>query len=75
MSGDRYHISDQNAIYFLTFTVVGWIDVFSWVKGLVEIELISFKTKGFRSPRCKRGLERELETPILIDYSAMSESF
>jgi len=29
MSGDRYVISDQNAVYFLTFTVVGWIDVFT----------------------------------------------
>ncbi len=29
MSGDRYLISDQNALYFLTFTVVGWIDVFT----------------------------------------------
>ena len=29
MSGDRYHIDDQHAIYFLTFTVVDWIDVFA----------------------------------------------
>ena len=29
MSGDRYLISDQNAIYFLTLTVVDWIDVFT----------------------------------------------
>ncbi|HEX5001166.1 MAG TPA: transposase [Bacteroidia bacterium] len=29
MSGDRYYIRDQNAIYFLTFTVVNWLDVFS----------------------------------------------
>ncbi|MFY0607561.1 MAG: transposase [Cyclobacteriaceae bacterium] len=29
ISGDRYLISDQNAVYFLTFTVVGWIDVFT----------------------------------------------
>ncbi len=29
MSGDRYPISDQNAHYFLTFTVVYWIDVFT----------------------------------------------
>jgi putative transposase len=28
MSGDRYHINDQNAIYFVTFTIVGWLDVF-----------------------------------------------
>jgi REP element-mobilizing transposase RayT len=29
MSGDRYFIRDQNALYFLTFTVVDWVDVFS----------------------------------------------
>ncbi len=28
MSGDRYYISDQQGVYFLTFTVVGWLDVF-----------------------------------------------
>jgi putative transposase len=28
MSGDRYTITDQNAAYFLTFTVVDWVDVF-----------------------------------------------
>lgn len=28
MSGDRYIISDQNACYFLTCTVVDWVDVF-----------------------------------------------
>jgi len=29
MSGDRYKIHDQNGTYFLTLTVVYWIDVFS----------------------------------------------
>ena len=29
MSGDRYHIRDQHEIYFLTFTVVEWVDVFT----------------------------------------------
>lgn len=29
MSGDRYKISDQNAMHFLTFTVIDWIDVFT----------------------------------------------
>lgn len=29
MSGDRYLISDQQARYFLTMTVIQWIDVFS----------------------------------------------
>lgn len=28
MSGDRYAIKDQQKMYFITFTVVGWIDVF-----------------------------------------------
>ena len=29
MSGDRYYITDQHATYFLTFTVVDWIDIFT----------------------------------------------
>ena len=29
MSADNYFITDQNAIYFLTFTVIDWIDVFT----------------------------------------------
>jgi putative transposase len=29
MSGDRYFITDQHAIYFLTFTVVEWVDIFT----------------------------------------------
>lgn len=29
MSCDRYFIRDQNAVYFLTFTVVQWLDVFT----------------------------------------------
>lgn len=29
MSADNYFINDQNALYFLTFTVVGWVDVFT----------------------------------------------
>lgn len=28
MSGDRYIITDQNATYSLTFTIVDWVDVF-----------------------------------------------
>ena len=29
MSGDRYTIRDSQAIHFVTFTVVGWIDLFT----------------------------------------------
>lgn len=29
MSGDRYIIRDQNAMHFLTFTIIDWVDVFS----------------------------------------------
>ena len=29
MSGDSYKIVDQNAVYFLTFTVTEWIDIFT----------------------------------------------
>ena len=29
MSGDSYKLDDQNALYFLTFTVIDWVDVFT----------------------------------------------
>jgi putative transposase len=29
MSGDRYYISDQHAPYFLTWTIIHWIDIFT----------------------------------------------
>ena len=29
MSADNYFITDQNGVYFLTFTVTDWLDVFS----------------------------------------------
>jgi putative transposase len=29
MSADNYFIKDQNATYFLTFTIVDWVDVFT----------------------------------------------
>ncbi|WP_321286507.1 hypothetical protein [uncultured Sunxiuqinia sp.] len=29
MSADNYFITDQNGLYFLTFTVIDWIDVFT----------------------------------------------
>jgi len=29
MSGDRYKIKDQQACYFITMTVVYWMDIFS----------------------------------------------
>jgi len=29
MSADNYFITDQNGVYFLTFTVTDWVDVFT----------------------------------------------
>jgi REP element-mobilizing transposase RayT len=29
MSADNYFITDQNAVYFLTFTVTDWVDIFT----------------------------------------------
>jgi len=39
---DAYQIKDQNAVYFLTFQVVGWVDVFSR-KSYRDIVLDSLK--------------------------------
>ncbi len=32
MSGDRYKIDNQESVYFLTLTVVGWLDVFTRIE-------------------------------------------
>ena len=37
MSGSRYKIVDQNAIYFLTFTAIDWMDIFTRREYKVEI--------------------------------------
>ncbi len=29
MSSEDYAIADQNAVYFLTFTIVDWVDIFT----------------------------------------------
>jgi len=29
MTSDNWFINDQNAVYFLTFTIVDWVDVFT----------------------------------------------
>lgn len=39
MSGNRYKIADQNALYFVTFTVVNWIDVFT--RRTYKIEVVN----------------------------------
>ncbi len=49
MSGDRYKITDQNAIYFLTFTVIDWVDVFTkkdYKQELVDSMNYCIKEKG-----------------------------
>lgn len=51
MSGDRYIISDQQGRYFLTFTVIEWIDVFSrqeYRDILVDSLNYCIKEKGLR---------------------------
>jgi REP element-mobilizing transposase RayT len=37
MSADNYFITDQNAVYFLTFTVTDWVDIFTRKEYKVEI--------------------------------------
>ena len=37
MSADNYFIKDQNAVYFLTFTVTDWIDTFTRKEYKIEI--------------------------------------
>ena len=37
MSADNYFIKDQNALYFLTFTVTDWVDIFTRKEYIFEI--------------------------------------
>jgi len=37
MSADNYFITDQNAVYFLTFTVSDWVDIFTRKEFKLEI--------------------------------------
>ena len=49
MSADNYIIADQNAVYFLTFSVVDWINVFTRTEYRFEItDSLNFciKNKG-----------------------------
>jgi putative transposase len=51
MSGDRYIITDQQGTYFLTFTIVQWIDVFSrrdYRDIIVDSLNFCIKEKGLR---------------------------
>jgi len=36
MPADNYFIEDQNAPYFLTFTVTDWVDIFSRKESLLS---------------------------------------
>jgi len=37
MSADNYFITDQNAVYSLTFTVTDWVDIFTRKEHKIEI--------------------------------------
>ena len=39
MSADNYFITDQNAVYFLTFTVTDWVDIFTRKEYKIEISI------------------------------------
>jgi len=53
MSGDRYKIDNQESVYFLTLTVVGWLDVFTRIEYKdVIVESLAWCQK-------EKGLTRE----------------
>lgn len=50
MSADNCHITDQNALHFLTFTVTDWIEVFTRKEYTFEIvNSLNFCIKRQRS--------------------------
>jgi putative transposase len=51
MTGDRYFIRDQQAVYFLTFTIVRWLDVFTrpiYKEVIVDALNYCIKNKGMK---------------------------
>ncbi len=49
MSSENYRIANQNAIYYLTYTVIDWIDVFTRINyRTVIVDSLTFcqKNKG-----------------------------
>ena len=49
MSAENYRINDQNATYFLTFTITDWVDVFTRINyKTIMVESLEFcqKNKG-----------------------------
>ncbi len=50
MSGDKYFIADKQGCYFVTFTVIHWIDIFSRKE---YRDIVNFPGT---SPRLQRGL-------------------
>ena len=60
MSGDKYLISDQERIHFLTLTVVDWIDVFtSRSHKEVIVESLNYCTEYKRLHAPKRVLRTD----------------
>ena len=56
MSGDRYKITDQNAMHFLTFTVVDWVDVFTKKDYKLElVDSMNYCIKEIRTDRLRLG--------------------
>ena len=56
MSAENYLINDQNAFYFLTFTVADWIDTRQATGNLnYGYECFGLQTRKQLTPRYKRG--------------------
>lgn len=52
MTAENYLIKDQNAPYFLTFTVTDWIDVFTIKEYKIEIvEALNYCIKNHSHPK------------------------
>ena len=54
MAGDRYRIVNQNDIYFLTITVVDWVDLFTRKEyGIIVVDSLKYciENKGLVSDK------------------------
>jgi putative transposase len=72
MSGDRYFIRDQNAIYFLTHTVVRWLDVFTRMNHKTvgclmtsHLHLIASAREGYKLSNILRDMKEHIAKEVI----------
>ena len=77
MSGDRYLITDQQEAYFLTLTVIDWVEVLSsainYADGKGFLMFLEFKiNNGVTNANLKRPVANEDEGGICMQQKIIT---